>query len=362
MLLQIDQSIYDFNASGEYIAMAFEISEMAKQAVLPIASAIIGIVIVLELLKVVFAEGQISWLKIFKLLIFFFAFKEYNNLTQGVIDLIQGIIDSFKNANQGYGYVAHGQILVDGEKRDIYRSTSLEIQTEFFMVSLFKMIMKMFQNIVQVLLIAMGPFAIMFSFIPGQDNIFTGWIRNLVHVLLWSVSFMILDMITTAVNLRIIVLASEEFSFYNMGTWLKNYGEAYLIKIILSLGYLMTPTLTSKYFGQSASGSFGKQMLATAGGVVAGAKLASGSITNAVQKGQSGGSSAAAPTPGAGSSQNTKVGGFGAMAGSGGAAGASGAAAAAGPIGFAVAAVSKATKMGASAVKNGFNSVNKTEN
>ena len=124
MLLQIDQSIYNLSSSGEYLTMAFEVSEMVKDAVLPLASATIGILIVLELLKVLFAEGQVSWLKMFKLVIFFWAFKDYDTLVHGVLDLIQGILDSFKNANNGAGFVAHGTMIKDGAEYDVTRSTA----------------------------------------------------------------------------------------------------------------------------------------------------------------------------------------------------------------------------------------------
>lgn len=353
MLLQIDQSIYNLSSSGEYLTMAFEVSEMVKDAVLPLASATIGILIVLELLKVLFAEGQVSWLKMFKLVIFFWAFKDYDTLVHGVLDLIQGILDSFKNANNGAGFVAHGTMIKDGAEYDVTRSTAQEINNEFFLVSLFKMIMRLFQNIVEVLLIATGPFAIMFSFIPGQESVFAGWLRNLISVLLWSVTFMILDFITTAVNLKIVILVHEDFSFYNIGTWLKNYGEAYLMKIVLSLGYLMTPTITTKFFGQSASGSFGKQMLATAGGVYAGAKMAKEKVKEAGSSASGSGGGGVATGGGAG----------GAAKGAGGAAtSAGGAAMAATGVGMVAMAAVKVGKAAAGAVKNGFNNVNKTEN
>lgn len=301
LILDISQTVYDMSSGGQYLNIGYEISTKVKEIVLPITSSIIGILLLLEVIKVVFGEGQVSWLKILKLLVFLAAFREYELLVKGASDMIQGILDGLS----GYSVsetVDQGKF---GEVTINY-NVQMQIDNEFFIVSLAKKAMSLLQLISETLLIAMGPFAIMFSFIPGQDSVFNGWLRNLIHVLCWSITFMVLDMIATSItvyeisetakalvkngatgNAGLMESVSNWFSTWGDFDYIKNMFEAFLVKFIIALGYFSTPWLTSKYFGTSHSGGFTKQMLATAGGVYAGAKLAAGGAAKAVSPSKS---------------------------------------------------------------------------
>lgn len=304
--LAIDQTIYDLTSGGAFVDMGYNIAKMVKELVLPLAAATIGILLILEVLKVVFAEGQVSWLKIFKLIIFLVAFREYETLVKGVSDIVQSLVDGLS------GFTAtESVVLKNGKTINISQSVQMEVDHEIFIVTLAKKAMSVLQLISETLLIAMGPFAIMFSFIPGQESVFNGWLRNLIHVLCWSITFMVLDMITASITAHQIKETAQALVNQpkpNIGIeWVEQIVsgsmlmmnsdymvivlESLLVKLIISLGYFSTPWLTSKYFGTTHSGGFTKQMLATAGGVYAGAKLAGGTVVGAVSGVTSSGSS-----------------------------------------------------------------------
>lgn len=371
--LLVLQDIYDNKGEG-LLYIGYEISESMKGAVLPIVSAILGLLIVSEFIKVIFAEGQVSWVKIFKLLILFYCFQEYEHLVRMVLDLVQGILDKLLNANNGEGITAKGtldgvitnrdgvgtEVFTDGH--NVERTHHQEVDNEFFLITMIKYIMHLWQNMVLIILIATGPIAIMFSFVPGQDNIFTGWARNLVSTSLWSVSFLILDYITMHLNLKLEMYQMTNFDIWDIGTWLKNNGEIIVAKIIFSLGYLLVPTITGKFFGQTASGSFGKQMIATAGGAFAGAKMAFSGAKGVASAARGGNSSQGGAAQQGGGGGNSGGSGGGGQQG-GGSGGGGGALGAVGKIGYAIGkasaqVVSGATKM----AKNGFDRVNSTEN
>jgi hypothetical protein len=140
-------------------------------------------------------------------------------------------------------------------------------------------------------LVVVGPISLMLSLIPGMDNLGSYWFKGWFVVNMWSVTLRVLDLIIVTYNESVYrsMMSGGETSIL----------DSLIINLVIFFMYLLVPTLTSYFVGQSATNGF----LGKLAGVVATtlfATSAKGKLMGGTSATSSAGSSADAGSKGTG--------------------------------------------------------------
>lgn len=160
-----------------------------------------------------------------------------------------------------YGTAISGQDLLNS-----LDSGSAMLEVGF--VKSVRIIVEMIRNVILGFLIIVGPFAILFDFIPAWRGQFQHWFKIFVAVLVWALVFNILDNLFVAYNEQRAANAAFAFidsakdinkSFQEM--YDANGGEGGFINFIFALMYIFVPYLTTLFAGgEVATQLFGVMM------------------------------------------------------------------------------------------------------
>ncbi len=267
----------NYSLDPQLFSDAMEISNAVKEAVLPIASACVGILFSIELIRTLFGVSRFDFLKLLKYVVFLYVFADYNN----VMGLIDGTFEGILQSVAGHNFSVSGP--VGSTVQTINFDANSVVANESFIISMAKSVMYFFRDIAKVILLASGPIAIALGFIPGVgESIFMGWLKNYIHVTFWAFTFLILDLMTGFILMHMDLSFADSLTKDNNSSWLNvftgdfsffwdlfvnlfvdNFKET-MACIALSLGYFFTPWLTNKYIGTAASSGFIGRSLGTA--------------------------------------------------------------------------------------------------
>ncbi len=163
-----------------------------------------------------------------------------------------------------------------------YLASMLEVS----FIRLVRCILEVTRNIMLSFLIIVGPFALMFEFIPFMRGIAQHWFKIYLATCLWLLTLNILDLmyIGYAEGLAGYAKDTYETAVNNKDIFEQMYrfegGEAGILNLVIAICYIFVPFLTTLYAGgQAAQQIFGAMMsfaqmavLKTAGAVMGGAK------------------------------------------------------------------------------------------
>jgi len=144
----------------------------------------------------------------------------------------------------------------------IYFFESLGRTIQTMLIWVVRMVIEKIRNLVLGFLIITGPIALMLELVPAFRGVFLEWFKNYLNVIFWAATLAVLDNIIYSYALaHAKMVASAAVEHTGQAEGVMEWGGRFVNNLVIVMMYLLTPTLTTFYIGNSASSGIMSRMV-----------------------------------------------------------------------------------------------------